>query len=129
MLGGACGTTRAAPQKGKICITATVLDGETPRSAPQPNRIVWKRAALYAAIAVPAIAALLSSYHWFTVGRFIESTDDAYVGGDITVIAPKVSGFVQQVVVTDNQAVKAGDLLVKIDDREYRAVVSKADAA
>ena len=52
-------------------------------------------------------------YHYLTVGRFIESTDDAYVGGDITVIAPKVAGFIEQVAVTDNQRVSAGDLLVK----------------
>src|SRR4029077_17311343 len=101
-------------------MSATVLDGETTLSSPQSKRIAWKRAALYAAIAGTAVAALLSGYHWITVGGFIESTDDAYVGGDITVIAPKVSGFVRQVAVTDNQAVKAGDLLVKIDDQDYR---------
>ena len=62
-------------------------------------------------------------------GRFIESTDDAYVGGDVTVIAPKVSGFIADVAVTDNQAVHAGDLLVKLDDRDYRAALAKAEAA
>jgi membrane fusion protein (multidrug efflux system) len=64
-----------------------------------------------------------------TVGRFIESTDDAYVGGDVTVIAPKVSGFIAHLFVTDNQQVHAGDLLIKLDDRDYRAALAKADAA
>ncbi len=74
------------------------------------------------------IGAAWYGYHWWTVGRFIESTDDAYVGGDVTVIAPKVAGFIAKVAVTDNQAVHAGDLLVKLDDRDYRAALAKAVA-
>jgi membrane fusion protein (multidrug efflux system) len=66
---------------------------------------------------------------WWTVGRFIESTDDAYVGGDVTVIAPKVAGFIAEVAVGDNQAVRAGDVLVKLDDRDYRAALAKTNAA
>jgi membrane fusion protein (multidrug efflux system) len=68
-------------------------------------------------------------YDWWTVGRFIEKTDDAYVGGDVTVIAPKVAGFIAQVAVTDNQSAHAGDLLVKLDDRDYRAAVARGEAA
>jgi membrane fusion protein, multidrug efflux system len=68
-------------------------------------------------------------HQWWTIGRFIESTDDAYVGGDVTVIAPKVAGFIAEVAVTDNQAVRAGDLLVKLDDRDYRAALARANAA
>jgi membrane fusion protein (multidrug efflux system) len=50
-------------------------------------------------------AAALAWYgqEWWTVGRFIESTDDAYVGGEITVIAPKVAGLIAEVAVADNQ--------------------------
>jgi membrane fusion protein (multidrug efflux system) len=51
------------------------------------------------------------------------------VGGDVTVIAPKVAGFISQLEVGDNQQVKAGDLLLKLDDRDYRAALAKADAA
>jgi membrane fusion protein (multidrug efflux system) len=75
------------------------------------------------------IGAAWFGYQWWTVGRFIESTDDAYVGGDVTVIAPQVAGFIANVAVTDNQAVRAGDLLVKLDDRDYRAALAKAMAA
>ncbi|HET9157702.1 MAG TPA: HlyD family secretion protein [Myxococcaceae bacterium] len=67
--------------------------------------------------------------HWWTIGRFIEKTDDAYVGGDVTVIAPKVAGFITQVGVRDNQQVRAGDLLIKLDDREFRAALARATAA
>jgi membrane fusion protein (multidrug efflux system) len=67
-------------------------------------------------------------YDWWTVGRFIENTDDAYVGGDVTVIAPKVAGFIADLAVTDNQQVHAGDLLLRLDDRDYRAALAKAVA-
>ena len=70
-----------------------------------------------------------SGYDWWTVGRFVESTDDAYVGGDVTVISPKVAGFISQLAVTDNQQVHAGDLLIKLDDQDYRAALAKAEAA
>ncbi|WP_199902794.1 HlyD family secretion protein [Azospirillum sp. B4] len=75
------------------------------------------------------VAAATYGYDWWTAGRFIESTDDAYVGGDVTVIAPKVSGFIAKVEVTDNQMVHAGDLLLKLDDRDYRAALARATAA
>ena len=75
---------------------------------------------LAGAALLAAAAAAWYGHDWWTVGRFIESTDDAYVGGDVTVIAPKVAGFIAEVAVTDNQAVHAGDLLVKLDDRDYR---------
>jgi membrane fusion protein (multidrug efflux system) len=81
------------------------------------------------AIGAVLVAGVIYGGHWWTVGRFIEDTDDAYVGGDVTVIGPKVPGYIQQVAVTDNQVVHAGDLLVKIDDRDYRAALAKADGA
>ena len=84
------------------------------------------------ALAVGGFVALmilgLYGHYWFAHGRFVESTDDAYVGGDITIIAPKVAGFIAQVAVTDNQPVRAGDLLVKLDDRDYRAALAQAEA-
>ncbi len=74
-----------------------------------------------AAVAVAAISAASYGVYWSHTGQFLQSTDDAYVGGDVTVMAPKVSGLIADVVVTDNQTVHAGDLLVKIDDRDFRA--------
>jgi len=81
------------------------------------------------AIGAAVVAGVVYGGHWWSVGRFIEDTDDAYVGGDVTVIGPKVPGYITQVAVTDNQVVHAGDLLVKIDDRDYRAALAKADGA
>ncbi|TYC64172.1 HlyD family secretion protein [Rhodobacterales bacterium] len=65
-------------------------------------------------------------YHWWMHGRFIESTDDAYVNADITVIQSKVGGYVSDVAVTDNQFVKAGDVLLRIDDGDYKLAVRSA---
>jgi membrane fusion protein (multidrug efflux system) len=66
------------------------------------------------------------AYNWFVEGRFIVSTDDAYVGADTAIIAAKVAGHVANVPVADNASVHAGDLLVKIDDGDYRLAVDTA---
>jgi len=83
-------------------------------------------------LALPLAAALAVvgwGVHWWTGARFVEDTDDAYVGGDVTVISSKVAGYVQQVAVADNQVVHRGDLLVRIDDRDYRAALARAQAS
>ena len=82
---------------------------------------------LLAVIGVLAVIAAAVSY-WAFVGRFIETTDDAYVGGDVTVLAPKVNGFVSDVLVQDNQFVKAGQVLIRLDARDYDARLAQANA-
>lgn len=67
-------------------------------------------------------------WYWFETGRFLESTDDAYVKADYTTIAPRVSGYIAEVAVEDNQPVKAGQLLARIDDRDYRTALAQATA-
>ena len=114
-------------------MSAGVLERVTPdviaRPAVRRARVSWKQLGMAGAALVVGIGAAWFGYQWWTVGRFIESTDDAYVGGDVTVIAPQVAGFIANVAVTDNQAVRAGDLLVRLDDRDYRAALAKAVAA
>lgn len=56
------------------------------------------------------------------------STDNAYVRGDVTSLAPKVGGYVTDVEIDDNQPVRAGDVLFRIDDRDYRARLANAEA-
>jgi membrane fusion protein (multidrug efflux system) len=68
-------------------------------------------------------------WKWWTVGRFVESTDNAYVQADIVTVASKVAGYVKAVHVTENQAVKAGDILAVIDDEDFAAKVAEAKAA
>ncbi|TCL91781.1 membrane fusion protein (multidrug efflux system) [Rhizobium sp. PP-WC-2G-219] len=67
-------------------------------------------------------------YEWWTNGRFMISTDDAYIEGDLTSIAPKVSGYVETVNVVANQRVKAGDPLVTLDNGDYRIAADQAQA-
>jgi membrane fusion protein, multidrug efflux system len=67
-------------------------------------------------------------WDWWRVGRFIETTDDAYVGGNVTTLSPHVAGFVARILVGDNQFVHAGQLLIELDDRDYRANLAHAEA-
>jgi membrane fusion protein (multidrug efflux system) len=100
-----------------------------PIPAQRPPRALRKQLTLAGAGFLIALGAAWYGHYWWNVGRFLLSTDDAYVGGVVTVIAPKVAGLIAQVAVTDNQAVHAGDLLVKLDDRDYRATLEKTTAA
>lgn len=61
-----------------------------------------------------------------TIGQ--TSTDNAYIRGDVTSLAPKVAGYVTAVDIEDNQTVRAGDVLFRIDDRDYRARLAQAVA-
>ena len=74
------------------------------------------------------IAAVVFGVYWMTVGRYLEQTDDAYVRADWIPISPKVSGYVAEVMVEDDQPVKAGDVLVRIEDRDYQARLAQARA-
>src|SRR6185312_6293514 len=80
-----------------------------------------------AAVAVLSGAAWYGWNYW-TVGRFLVSTDDAYVKADNTTIAPKVSGYLTQVLVGDNERVKAGQMLARIDDRDFIVALDQARA-
>jgi membrane fusion protein, multidrug efflux system len=80
-----------------------------------------------AAVLVVAGAASFGAY-WVKTGRFLESTEDAYVQADYTTIAPKVSGYIADVKVEDNQYVKAGQVLAVIDDRDFRTSLDQARA-
>ncbi|NVK36050.1 MAG: HlyD family secretion protein [Rhodobacteraceae bacterium] len=85
---------------------------------------------MFSAVAVLAVLfGAYEGYGWWTHGRFIETTDDAYVSADIPTVLSKVSGYVQEITVADHQQVKAGDVLAKIDDTDYRLAVASASAA
>jgi membrane fusion protein, multidrug efflux system len=67
-------------------------------------------------------------WHWWTVGRFQETTDNAFLQADKVTVAPKVAGFVSAVLVRDNQPVGAGDVLATIDDADYKVAIAEAQA-
>ncbi|WP_420978631.1 HlyD family secretion protein [Burkholderia gladioli] len=98
-------------------------------SEPAPKRPSRRRNILILIAIVAAIAGLVWLVHWWTVGRFIESTNDAYLQADSMTAAPKVSGYVTDVYVRDNQSVKAGDPLVKLDVRQYQVSLQNSQAS
>src|SRR5579863_1419654 len=67
-------------------------------------------------------------YRWYQVGRFVETTDDAYAGGNVTPVAPHVAGFVAAILVGDNQRVHAGQVLARLDGRDFQAALDHARA-
>ena len=96
----------------------------------KPERKSGRGRLVLGVIVVAALAgAAHFGYDWWTNGRFMVSTDDAYIGGDINYIAPKVTGYVKSVNVKANQFVKAGDALVTLDDGDYKIALEQAKAA
>jgi membrane fusion protein, multidrug efflux system len=68
-------------------------------------------------------------WYWWNVLRFLQSTDDAYIQSDVSIISPKVEGYIKKVKVADNQEVAEGAVLFVIDDRDFKAKVAQAEAA
>ena len=99
--------------------------------APGAPKRRLRRAALAAALLAGVAGAGYYGFDYWTVGRFQVSTDDAYVQADNTTIAPKISGYIAAVLVGDNEPVKAGQALARIDDRDFRVALdaAKADVA
>jgi membrane fusion protein, multidrug efflux system len=101
-----------------------------PRSRRAPPRT--NRALKHLATGSIAIVALLGAagyaYHWWTVSRFLESTNDGYINADQVATAPRVYGYVSEVLVQDNQSVQVGQPLVRIDAENYRVVLTRQNA-
>ncbi len=88
-----------------------------------------KRALRAAILTVAIIGIVGGGLHWWFIGRFVQTTDDAYVRADISVITPRVAGEVRLVRVTDYQSVRKGDVLAEIDRTDYTAHVVSAHAS
>ena len=109
--------------------TGSASDADASKGAAAPAARPSKvRRFLLPAGVVLAIAAVLAFAYWWLVGRFMQSTDDAYLQADSVIVAPKVSGYVTDVYVGDNVAVKAGDPLVRLDSHQYQAALDQAKA-
>lgn len=97
-----------------------------PSDAPRKGRM--RRVLIVGALAVVIAGAAVWGYRFWTVGRFMVSTDNAYVGADMAIVAPKVSGYVAAAPLVANAHVKAGDVLVRLDDSDYRVAVRQSSA-
>jgi membrane fusion protein (multidrug efflux system) len=98
--------------------------------SPVPPRRGWLKPVLrLVALVVVLIVGGVTLRWWMAEGRFIESTDNAYVQGDIATLAARIDGVISAVLVADNQAVKTGDPLITIDPRDWQARRDQAEAA
>ena len=103
------------------------ISASEPMQVDRPPRRLRSRLILVGAIATLAAAGAYGAY-WWTTERFLVSTDDAYLQADNVVISPKISGYISDVLVEDNQPVKAGQVLARIDVRDYGTARDAAQA-
>jgi membrane fusion protein (multidrug efflux system) len=101
--------------------------GRAPRRSPLHNPVVRGVLIVVGVVVLAAIVTL--GLNWWTHGRFVQATDDAYLRADGVTVAPKVSGYVDQVYVSDNQDVQAGQPLLRIDSRQYDAALAQQAAS
>jgi membrane fusion protein (multidrug efflux system) len=115
---------RAVPAGAAV---GDILAGKA--EARRPAKKVNLRKMLMAGAALAMLAgAVWYGYDYWTVGQYQVSTDDAYVKADNTTVAPKVSGYLHQVLVGDNERVRAGQTLARIEDRDFKVALDQAKA-
>ncbi|WP_419709646.1 HlyD family secretion protein [Pseudomonas sp. NFX224] len=101
--------------------SASVTDVESEKHH-SPKGVLWGLGV------IAAVVALAWGGHWYVVGRFIETTDDAYLQADSMTVAPKVGGYIAEVLVADNQKVEAGQAVARLDYGNYLAAADKSAA-
>ena len=96
---------------------------------PADKRPFWRKRPLLTIglVALTAVAAG-AGYIWWDNSSHFETTDDAFIAARQSAIAPKVTGYVVSVPVTDNQHLNAGDVIAKLDDRDYQVALDQANA-
>ena len=100
---------------------------DAPEAAPPAKKSgLGKKPVVLAVLAAALAFGGYEGHELVDDGRFMVSTDDAYVQADITILSAKVSGYVASLAVANNQSVKAGDLIAKIDDGDYRLALQSA---
>jgi membrane fusion protein (multidrug efflux system) len=90
------------------------------------SNLNWRKAGI-AAVALLALGfGAYYGHYWWTAGRYLVTTDDAYVGARNATLSPKVAGYVSDIAFDDNAHVKAGDVLLRVDDGDYRLAAQTA---
>ena len=130
-------STVALPLEGaqrplpKLALAPTA---EAPQPAPAPVETqakrppILRRAILGAVILAALSGAAYYGHNWYVLGRFQVSTDDAYVKTDMAQLGAKVAGYVTEIPAAENAAVRAGDIILKLDDGDYKLAVDAAKA-
>lgn len=109
-------------------VTDDKLQSETAQPMPQAAASGQKRKVLLGLFGAIGLALVWQLGVWLLHGRFMVTTDDAYVRADMAVLAAKVPGYVAVVNVSDNQMVKQGDVLVRLDDGDYQLALASSEA-
>jgi membrane fusion protein, multidrug efflux system len=120
-----------APRPSTPAPVPPVSTSEPEHAAARPISKLRKYGTPALVVLLAAAIVLTVSWDWnsWEGGRAAETTDDAYVRGDITPLSTKITGLVKEVAVSDYQAVHRGDLIVQLDDDDYKAQVAQANAA
>ena len=90
------------------------------------KNLSFRKLLLTGAALVVLAGAVNYGWDYWTVGQYLVSTDDAYVKADSTTVAPKISGYLREVLVGDNERVKAGQVLARVDERDFRVALDQA---
>src|SRR5947209_4218383 len=111
-----------------IALERSTMTGTMPGRAASRLRLGRKSLAIAGFGLVIALGGVGYGRYWWETGRFIESTDDAYAGGNVTAVSPHVAGFVTEILAGDHQPVRAGDVVIRIDARDFKAALDRAQA-
>ena len=117
-----------SPQPGSQPTTARERAAEAPVMEGTAKPRSRRKPILIGIGALTLMGLTYFAYNYITVGRFLISTDDAYVGAYMAIISPKIAAIVSEVPVVDNQSVKEGQMLVHLDDGDYRLALDQAQA-
>lgn len=115
-------TATPAPAAASAPVAGTLAPSNQPRAL----RLRVMSAAIFGAVALVGVLLVLYAWQLPPFSSVIQSTEDALVKGQVTIISPELSGYVFEVPVQDYQFVKAGDLLVRLDDRIYKQHLDQA---
>ncbi|WP_128565336.1 HlyD family secretion protein [Methylobacterium crusticola] len=118
----------AAPAAAAAAPVAAPAAARSPaEAAPPARRRVLRRLVVATLLLGAAAFGAFEGADWYKVGRFFVATDDAYVQADISTLAAKVSGYLDAVPVVNGQAVRAGDVIARIEDGDYRLALQAAE--
>jgi multidrug resistance efflux pump len=117
----------AAPASPAVAPAAPAAPATAAPVAP-PKRRMWPSIVAFSAVALAGVLIVLYAWELPPFHSTIESTENAMVRGQVTIISPQLSGYIVEVRVQDFQRVRQGDLLVRIDDRIYRQRLDQARA-
>jgi membrane fusion protein, multidrug efflux system len=117
------------PTQEAVSHHSSLSDEAEPEPTKHSRRGFLRRRPIVSAIgAVLLAAALGGGYLYVDDARRFQSTDDAFIAARQSALAPKVSGYITAVPVTDNEHVVTGDVIARIDDRDYRVALEQAEA-